>query len=106
MEVLLIMSLLQEYGIEEDERFVQANKEAFRVLLFVIAETIIVFGLAIWGNSMAPGEYTYILGMPMWFFWLFLLACILFPLAAIYLGTKIKDCDLTDKLVAEDLDHR
>jgi uncharacterized membrane protein YhdT len=100
------MSLLKEYGIEEDERFVQAKKEALRVLIFVIVTTIIIFSLAVWGESVEPADYPYIMGMPAWFFWAFVLGCLLFPLIAIFLGTKIADCDLTDEKVIKDVEEK
>lgn len=94
------MNLLEEYGIEEDPRFKQAKIEAIRILFFIIAETIWVFVCAYVGTKGTPEDYSYILGMPLWYFWAFLGAGIIFPLIAILLGIFTKDCELgniTDK---------
>src|SRR5699024_5892838 len=91
------MSLLREYGIKEDKRFVQAKKEALKVLILVAVETIWVFGFSYWGSKEDPSNYTYIWGFPVWYFWTFLGAAILFPVVGMLLGIFTKDCDLEDK---------
>lgn len=91
------LKLLEEYGIEEDPRFKQARIEAKRIFLLVIIETIWVFGFGYWGTTMDASQYTFIFGFPAWYFWAFLGAGIIFPIASIILGLLIKDCDLKDK---------
>lgn len=97
------MSLLKEYGIKEDKRFVQAKKEATRVLILVAVETIWVFSFSYLGTKVDPSNYGYIFGFPVWYFWTFLGAAILFPIVGIMLGIFTKDCELTDKTDSEDV---
>lgn len=94
---------MKEYGIKEDPRFKQARKEAKRIFYLVIIETVWVFSFAYWGTTMDASQYTFIWGIPAWYFWAFLGAGIIFPIAALVLGLLIKDCDLTDEgAVAKD----
>lgn len=96
------MSLLKEYSVKEDPRFKQTRKEALRILVLVIIETIWVFGFAYWGTKTDPSEYSYILGFPAWYFWAFLGAGVLVPIVSIILGLLIKDCELTDEVTTDE----
>lgn len=89
------MSLLDEYQITEDPRFVQARKEAWGTFFLVIIETIWVFGFAIWGTMSDPEQYTYFMGVPLWLLWAFLGAGVLFPILAAIYAVRIKDCEIT-----------
>ncbi|MFA1820166.1 DUF997 family protein [Virgibacillus oceani] len=97
------MSLLKEYGIKEDPRFKQARKESLRIMYLVIFEFIWVFTFAYIGTLSNPNNYSYILGFPIWFFWAFVGAGIVFPLIAIVLSMKTKDCSLTDNAEIPDV---
>jgi uncharacterized membrane protein YhdT len=92
-----LMNLLEEYGIKEDPRFKQARKETYTILWFVLIETVWVFSFAIWGDVSDPKNYKYVMGVPEWFFWSFLGAGIIFPLIALFLGSRIEDCELTSR---------
>lgn len=88
------MSLLKEYGIKEDPRFKQGRKELRRIIAFVVFEAIYVFVFLKMGASENVDEYSYILGMPVWFVWLLFGVSFLFPLIAIIIASKIEECSL------------
>lgn len=92
------MSLLKEYGIKEDSRFIQARKESLRIMYLVIFEFIWVYTFGFIGTKTDPSNYSYILGFPTWFFWAFAGAGVLFPILAIILSLKTSDCSLTENL--------
>ena len=88
------MSLLKEYGIKEDPRFKQGRKELRRIIAFVVFEAIYVFIFLKMGTAQNAEEYSYILGMPVWFVWLLFGVSFLFPLIAIIIASKIEECSL------------
>lgn len=90
------MDLLREYGIKEDERFVQARKEALRIVLLALVEVIWVFMFAYLGTQTPPEQYSYIMGFPVWYFWGFLGCAIITPIVGIIIAHNIQDCELTD----------
>ena len=94
---MIKVSLLKEYGIKEDPRFKQSRKESLRIMCLVIFEFIWVYSFGYLGIKVNPNDYSYILGFPMWFFWAFLGAGVIFPIIAIILSIKIKDCSLTEE---------
>ena len=68
-------SLLEEYGIERDPRFVQARQEA-KVIFMYMASTVVFFvGISAWGTMTATGGYSYLFGMPTYFFIIIAGAC-------------------------------
>jgi len=92
------MNLLKEYGIKEDSRFKQARKEIRRIIYLIVFEFIWVYTFGYIGTRTDPGNYSYVLGFPMWFFWAFAGAGVIFPIIAIILALKTKDCSLTDDI--------
>lgn len=90
------MSLLKEYGIQEDKRFVQARKEVVRIIYLIIFEFIWVFSFAYFGTKTDPNNYSFILGMPAWFFGALAGAGFIFPIIAMILSVKTKDCSLEE----------
>ena len=91
LKVLDAMSLLGEYGLIEDKRFVRARKEALTILCIVVADTIWVFGFALWGYSSGPENYTYVLGLPLWLLFASIGCVIVAPLASVVFVAFIKN---------------
>lgn len=60
-------SLLEEYGIKRDPRFVRASQEAKVVFGYLFANIVFFIAIAYWGGVSYDGEYTYILNMPPYF---------------------------------------
>ena len=56
-----------------DRRFIQANKEALMALILSLAYLAWWYVTAYGFGEKSPSEYTYIMGLPTWFF----LSCIL-----------------------------
>lgn len=92
------MDLLKEFGIKEDSRFIRARKEAFRILILIIVETCWVFAFVYWGIKADVSQYTYIGGLPMWFFWSLLGIAVIFPIWAVILAIKTEECKLTSEI--------
>lgn len=88
------MDILREYGIKEDPRFKVAGKEALKIVLFWVCLTAWTYGWGIYGASVDPSSYTFILGFPTWYFWSCLGAGAVFPLIGIFLASRIQDCSL------------
>lgn len=89
------MNLLEEYGIKKDKRFKQAEKEAIRTLIYWVIYTAWVYGWAYYGTKIPVGDYTYIMGMPKWYFMALIVYGFLSPAAIVIIGLKIKDCNLS-----------
>ena len=72
----------------QDPRFKIAHREAWIGVILAIVHFIWWFGFAYGMGSRPVEEYTYILGMPDWFFWScvvgFLLICVTVILLAKY----------------------
>ena len=86
----------------EDPRYKQCNKEALMGLGLGIMNLIwwFVFGYGL--GSKPPEEYTYILGLPTWFFMSCVVGGILFTVLAIIMVNKFfKDMSL-EKMTAEE----
>lgn len=79
----------------EDPRYKQCNKEALMGLGLGILNLIWWY---IWGyglGSKPPEEYSYVMGLPLWFFMSCIVGAILFTVLAIVLVTKyFKDMPL------------
>lgn len=88
------MSLLEEYGLQEDPRFIQARREAWRIVWLIVVQTLWVFGFAWWGLSQAPDEALRLWGIPAWYIGAFIGVAVFFPLAAIGLALTTQDCEL------------
>lgn len=86
----------------EDPRYKQCNKEALMGLGLGIMNLIwwFVFGYGL--GSKPPEEYTYILGLPTWFFMSCVVGGILFTVLAIIMVNKFfKDMPLEKMTVEE-----
>ncbi|WZL72781.1 YhdT family protein [Clostridiaceae bacterium 35-E11] len=88
----------------EDPRYKQCNKEALMGIGLGIANLLWWF---VWGyglGSKPPEEYSYVMGLPMWFFMSCVVGAILFSVLAIIMVTKFfKDMPL-DKLNEDELE--
>ncbi len=87
----------------EDPRFKQCNKEALMGVGLGILNLIwwFVFGYGM--GSKPPEEYTYIMGLPTWFFMSSVVGGILFTVLAIIMVTRcFKDMSL-EKMTAEEV---
>ncbi|QZY57259.1 YhdT family protein [Crassaminicella profunda] len=92
-------------GFIEDPRYKQCNKEALMGIGLGILNLIwwYVFGYGL--GSKAPEDYTYIMGLPMWFFMSCIVGAVLFSSLAIIMVSKFfKDMPL-DKIDLEDEDN-
>lgn len=91
-------------GFVEDPRYKQCNKEALMGIGLGIANLVWWF---VWGyglGSKPPEEYTYVMGLPMWFFMSCVVGAILFSVLAIIMVTKFfKDMPL-DKVDVDELE--
>jgi len=90
------MKILEEYGIEEDPRL----KRAFKEFLMTVGLCLVYTGVTLavgWsiGMSKPPQEYSYILGMPTWFFLAIIVCPLVFFGVVIFLVTRVfKDMSL------------
>jgi len=86
----------------EDPRYKQCNREALMGLGLGILNLIWWF---VWGyglGSMPPEQYTYVLGLPLWFFMSCVVGGVLFTVLAIIMVKKyIKDVPL-DRISEEE----
>ena len=89
------MNLIKEYGLKVDERFAQSGKEAVKFMISWVILSIWVWAWASFGASHDPATYTYIMGMPMWFFMVGIVTIIIYPVYLIISAVKMKDCSLT-----------
>lgn len=69
-------------GFKEDKRYRQANKEALITVALFILNFIWWYGFAYGLGSKPVEEYTYVLGLPAWFFYSCVLGFIVFSFAA------------------------
>ncbi len=83
-------SLMTEEGYIMDPRYKVANKEAKWGVFLGLANVILWFGFG-YGLSRGPvEEYTYVLGLPLWFF----MSCIVTPIiiiAVVFIFTNRMD---------------
>ena len=91
----------RDYNVDEiemDHRFVRCEKEMKIVIGIQLLFTIVTIGVAYYFGSGDPNEYTYILGLPAWWF-LVILTTLVFMGIAVYI-TKfvLKDMSLDDEL--------
>ncbi|MCT4607279.1 MAG: YhdT family protein [Marinisporobacter sp.] len=88
----------------EDPRYKQCNKEALMGIGLGILNLIWWYAFGYGLGSQAPEEYTYIMGLPMWFFMSCIVGGILFSSLAIIMVSKFfKDMPL-DKIDLQDED--
>src|SRR5699024_5633248 len=64
--VNLRKNVLKEYGIQRDSRFIQAGTEAVSIAVLFVANTVWVFGFAVWGSVTDQTEYPCLLGRRRW----------------------------------------
>jgi len=106
------MSLLEEYGIKPDQRFLDVHKEAKITLFSWALYTAWCWGWAIFGSITPVEEYKYILGMPQWFF-MTIIVYASSPIICWIVTLMIKDCtlsangkdDVVDLLEVAERDH-
>lgn len=92
-------------GFTEDPRYKQCNKEALLGLGLGILNLVWWF---VWGyglGSKPPEEYTYVLGLPLWFFMSCVVGAVLFTVLAVIMVIKyFKDMPL-GTLTKEEVDR-
>lgn len=96
--MVIRQSLLKKYNIERDPRFVRAGREALIIALLFVADTIWVFGFAIWGTTTDASHYPHVLGMPLWSALTLLGGIVLYPLSGIVIALKLQRCSLAPYL--------
>jgi uncharacterized membrane protein YhdT len=69
-------------GFKEDKRYKQANKEALITIALFILNFIWWYGFAYGLGSRPVEEYSYVMGLPSWFFYSCVLGFIVFSFAA------------------------
>jgi|SRR5699024_8733728 len=94
--VNLRKNVLKEYGIQRDSRFIQAGKEAVSIAVLFVANTVWVFGFAVWGSVTDQTEYPYILGLPLWMTLALVGGIIAYPVIGIVFALRIHDCSLDE----------
>lgn len=62
------MSLLDDYGIEEDPRFKRTRQEAKVIFAYMIVTTVFFFATTAWGALTYDGSFEFILGLPTYLF--------------------------------------
>lgn len=83
------------YDFIEDPRYKQCNKEAILGLCLGLLNLAWWFAWGYGLGSQPPSEYTYLLGLPLWFFMSSIVGAVLFTILAIIMVTKyFKDMPL------------
>jgi uncharacterized membrane protein YhdT len=67
---------------EEDKRYKQSNKEALITLVLFILNFIWWYGFAYGLGSKPVEEYTYVMGLPAWFFYSCVMGVFVFSISA------------------------
>lgn len=87
-------SLLDEYGIEPDPRFVRARREAMIIFSYMVSTIVFFVGVSYWGAASFDGSYTHIIGMPPYFL-ISLLGAFVFLIVGVFIGFRcIEDTSL------------
>ncbi len=89
------MSLIDEYGLKEDKRMKQANKELIIFLISFVILSAWVWYWGFWGANQDPVTYTYIMGIPKWMFMVSIGTVVIYPICMIVQALMIKDCPLS-----------
>ena len=81
--------------VKEDPRYGQARKEALYTIALAAANFIWWYAFAYGLGSRPVEEYTYVWGLPSWFFWSCVVGFLVFSFAAwIMVATYFKDVPL------------
>ncbi|MGI6596487.1 MAG: YhdT family protein [bacterium] len=72
---------------KEDPRFAQCSKETIVMVVLLIANILWWFGFAYGLGSRPVEQYSYVLGLPAWFFYSCVLGYVVFSLAS-YLAVR------------------
>lgn len=91
-----------EVGFKEDPRYKQCNKEALMGMGLGILNLIWWFTTGYGLGSKPPEEYTYIMGLPTWFFMSSVVGGILFTVLAIIMVTKFFKNMPLERMTAEE----
>jgi uncharacterized membrane protein YhdT len=93
-----MMNLLKnEKDFKEDKRYKQANKEALIAIALFVINFIWWYGFAYGLGSKPVEEYSYVMGLPSWFFYSCVLGLIVFSLATwVMVKYFFKDIPLDD----------
>lgn len=75
-------------NIKEDRRYKQANKEALISLGLYIAYFLWWYFFAYGMGSKDPSQYTYVMGLPAWFFYSCILGYVVIS-AAVWIAVKL-----------------
>lgn len=67
---------------KEDPRFAQCNKETIVMIILLIANILWWYGFAYGLGSQPVEQYTYIMGLPAWFFYSCVLGYVVFSVAS------------------------
>jgi len=86
----------------EDPRFKQCNKEALMGMGLGILNLVWWFAFGYGMGSKPPEEYTYIMGLPMWFFMSCVVGGLLFTILAIIMVTKFFKNMPLERMTAEE----
>lgn len=85
---------MKKKTVTEDPRLAQCNKEALAIVVLLIANILWWYGFA-YGLGSGPVEhYTYLFGLPAWFFYSCLLGYLVFSLAS-YLTVRFFFVDIS-----------
>lgn len=90
---------MSEEEIEEDPRFKLGKREMLISVVLYLALWTISCCIGWWGMT-KPG-ISYILGLPDWFFWSFIVVHLIFVALAILMAYSIKETPLTPWLEEE-----
>lgn len=88
------MDLIKEYGLKVDERIQQSKKEAIQFIISWVIMSVWSWAWAFYGASNSPTEYTYIFGIPKWFFMVTVVTVVVYPIFLIIQALRVKDCNL------------
>lgn len=86
----------------EDPRFKQCNKEALMGMGLGILNLVWWFAFGYGMGSKPPEEYTYIMGLPMWFFMSCVVGGLLFTILAIIMVTRFFKNMPLERMTAEE----
>lgn len=67
---------------KEDPRFAQCNKETIVMVILLIVNILWWYGFAYGLGSLPVEQYTYVMGLPAWFFYSCVLGYVVFSLAS------------------------
>lgn len=84
--------------IEDDPRFIICEKEMKLVIAVQLAFTFSVISAGYFLGRGNPADYTYIFGLPAWFFAVLVISFIFFGIVIYVVKFKLQDMDLNDEI--------